>query len=114
MDGVRRLDTVDSRLRVHSQEATLVEFHEVISDLISLAGERRFTPGKRVDLIAEVADKELGNVLDRLGLTPLLAVRLVCARQANAVGVQLSKGRRARITPSTVGEFIPILSTDDI
>lgn len=114
VDGVRRLDAIDGRLRVHSQETALVEIDKVLSDLVGLGSERSLTPGERVDLVVKVADKEVGDILDRLRLTPLLAVCFVGTNQANAVCVQLAKGRRPGITPPTVGELVPVRGTDDV
>lgn len=114
MDGVRRLDTVDGRLGVDGEEAALVKLNQRGLDGVGLAGEGGLTPGQRVNLLVQVTNKGVGNVAQRLGFTPLAAVGLVGAGQADAVGVELTKGRRARITPATVGELVPVLGAENV
>ncbi|KAI6748619.1 hypothetical protein HG530_015392 [Fusarium avenaceum] len=90
--------------------STFVQLDESISDLISFGSERCLTPRQRFGLVLQITDEKLCNVLDGLWFSPLLAIRLVGAGQPNAVSVQLSEGRRTRITPSTVRELVPVLS----
>lgn len=111
MDGVARLDTIHGRLRVYGDETSLVESDQLIADNLTLGRERAFAPRQAVVAVLEVVDEDVGDVADGFRLPPLLPVLLTGSGQANPIGVKLTESRRPRVTPSTVGELVPFLST---
>ncbi len=109
VDGMGRLDTIHGWLRVHRDQTTLVELDQVVLDHVGLLRHGGLAPGQVLDLLVQIANEQVSNVADRRRLAPLLAVLLVAAGQANAVGIQLAECRRPRVTPAAVGELIPVL-----
>jgi hypothetical protein len=114
VDRVRRLDTVDSGLGVDGQETSAIQVDQVILDVTGLGTDWTVTPGKSVQLALQKANKNIGEILDGLGLAPQLDVLLVGSLEPNTIRINLTKRRRSRIGPATVRVLVPCLCTGNI
>lgn len=114
VDRVRRFHTVDSRLGVDGQETSPIQVDQEILNVISFGADGTVTPRKSVQFALQEANEDFGEILDRLGLAPQLDVLLVGSLEPNSICINLTKGRRSRIGPATVGVLIPCLRAGNV
>lgn len=93
INRVRRLGTIDSRLRVDRQEASSVKVDQALLDGISFCRNSSVTPGKSFQFALQIANKDIRNIFQRLRLAPQLDVLIVRALETYAISVKLTKGR---------------------
>jgi len=115
-------DSVDSRLRVDSQQFVLAAGHQRLFDHFGLLGERVVRERHFLDFASDVVYKDLSDMVVLVDdLAPhLLVVFIVHFGLARLPGVRLEssffsrKSSRARCSPTAIGKLIPLLGLVDV
>ncbi len=114
MDPVIAARTINSRLRVDSQEPELVQLRQLLRDDCRLARWRGVRPGKRLELANTELGEQRVNVGDRCRRVPKLERVLLGLLEPDSVSVEFAVCGRTRVSETTIGVLVPVLGTREV
>ena len=105
---------VDRRLGVDGQKAMSIQINKVVPNRGDLGTDRAVAPREILDFSEDVICKEIMYICNRSGKSPPFSSLVGGAFEPNTVQVEFPVRRRPCVSPSAVGEFVPLLSPCDV